>query len=120
MSLPDLSSYAPHRSLPDADFEGTAVPGLRADFYRRAEGDRVASVGRYSYRGREVLLAWGYVDEEHCRRHAVRDHRGGWQPVVEGCPDVRFVRDGDTVVGVEVRTPSGAWLRCAAEHSQAD
>ena len=115
MSLPDLTAYAPHRSLPDAGFEGTAVPGLRADFYRRAEGDRVASVGRYSYRGREVLMAWGYVDEKHCRRHAVHDPDAGWQAVVEGCPDVRFVRaapDGP-VVGLEVRTPAGGWVRCA-------
>ena len=113
MSLPDLASYAPHRSLPDADFEGTSVPGLRADFYRRAEGDRVASVGRYSYLGRELLMAWGYVDEEHCRRHAVREPGGGWQAVVEGCPEVRLIREDDAVVGLEVRTPADGWVRCA-------
>ncbi|WP_229068427.1 hypothetical protein [Actinoplanes sp. DH11] len=115
MSLPDLTDYVPHRSTPDADFEGTPVPGLRADFYRRTDGDRIASVGRYSYQGQEVLLAWGYVDETHCRRHAVRDPGAGWQPVVEGCPDVRFVRAGDdpdaAVAGLEVRTPEGGWLR---------
>jgi hypothetical protein len=111
LSLPDLTTYAPHRSTPDADFEGTAVPGLHADFFRRPDGDRIASVGRYSYRGREVLMAWGYVDEQHCRRHAVHDPTRGWQPVVEGCPDVRIVRDGDEVVGLEVRTPEGEWLR---------
>jgi hypothetical protein len=115
VSLPDLSSYAPHRSTGDADFEGTAVPGLRADFYRRVDGDRIASVGCYSYGGREVLMAWGYVDEEHCRRHAVHDPARGWQRVVEGCPNIRFVRDGEgaeaPVVGLEVRGPAGEWLR---------
>ncbi|MEV6305598.1 hypothetical protein AB0M02_39710 [Actinoplanes sp. NPDC051861] len=115
MSLPDLTTYAPHRSATDCGFEGVAVPGLRADFYRRTDGDRIASVGRYSYDGREVLMAWGFTDEEHCRRHSVHDPAAGWQPVVEGCPDVRFVRDGDApdapVVGLEVRTPTGGWLR---------
>ncbi|GLY04425.1 hypothetical protein [Actinoplanes sp. NBRC 101535] len=110
MSLPDLAEYVPHRSTPDADFEGTPVPGLRADFYRRPDGDRIASVGCYSYGGREVLRAWGFVDEEHCRRHAVLDPERGWGPVVEGCPDVRFRRHGDAVVGLEVRTPKGEWI----------
>jgi hypothetical protein len=111
VSLPDLTRYAPHRSTTDADFEGTAVPGLRADFYRRPENGRIASVGRYSYRGRDILLAWGYADEKHCREHAVHDPARGWRPVVDGCPDVRFVRAGDVVVGFEVRTPEGEWLR---------
>ncbi|WP_433824471.1 hypothetical protein ACQP2E_20205 [Actinoplanes sp. CA-015351] len=110
MSLPDLAAYAPHRTLPDADFEGTAVPGLRADFYRRADGDRIASVGRYTYQGRDVLMAWGFVDEKHCRRHAVHHPDHGWQSVVDGCPDVRFVHDEGEVVGLEVRSPAGEWL----------
>lgn len=104
MHIPDLTTYDPHRSTPDATFEGTTVPGLRADFYRRTEGDRIASVGHYSYRGRAVLMAWGFVDEEHCRQHAVHLHGGGWSTVVDGCPDVRF--DG----GFQVRTPDGEWL----------
>lgn len=90
------------------------MPGLRADFYRRRDGSRIASVGRYSYGGRDVLMAWGYTDEEHCRRHAVHDPALGWQAVVDGCPDVRFVRVGDAVVGLEVRAPSGEWVRAAA------
>ncbi|MEU8657411.1 hypothetical protein [Actinoplanes philippinensis] len=105
MSLPDLTTYAPHRSTLDAEFEGTVVPGLRADFYRRADGDRVASVGRYSYRGRDVLMAWGYVDEKHCRQHAVHSVHG-WSTVADGCPDGRL--DGGRF---EVRTPDGEWLR---------
>lgn len=111
MSLPDLSAYVPYRSTGDADFEGTTVPGLRADFYRRPDGDRVASVGCYSYDGSKVLMAWGFVDERHCRWHAVHDPVRGWQAVVDGCPDVRFVRDGgEQVVGIELRTPDGVWL----------
>ncbi|GIE76841.1 hypothetical protein Aph02nite_27910 [Actinoplanes philippinensis] len=100
-----MTTYAPHRSALDAEFEGTIVPGLRADFYRRADGDRIASVGRYSYRGRDVLMAWGYTDEKHCRQHAVRSVHG-WSAVADGCPDVRL--DGDSF---EVRTPDGEWLR---------
>ncbi|RAK30601.1 hypothetical protein B0I29_116260 [Actinoplanes lutulentus] len=86
------------------------MPGLRADFYRRTDGDRIASVGRYTYQGRDVLMAWGFVDEKHCRRHAVHHPDHGWQSVVDGCPDVRFVHDEDEVVGLEVRSPAGEWL----------
>jgi hypothetical protein len=105
VSLPDLTTYAPHRSTTDAEFEGTIVPGLRADFYRRPDGDRIASVGRYSYRGQDVLMAWGYVDEKHCRQHAVHTSGEGWSTVADGCPDVRFDD------GFQVRTPAGEWLR---------
>lgn len=82
------------------------VPGLRADFFRRPDGDRIASVGRYSYEGREILMAWGFVDEEHCRQHAVHDPVEGWQAVVDGCPDIR-----NDPGRIEVRTPDGSWLR---------
>ena len=109
--LPDLSGYEPHRTVLDAPFEGVPVPGLRADFFRRAEGDRVATVGCYSFGDRELLMAWGYVDEEHCRHNAVRDPGGGWHAPADGCPDVELVRDGPTVVGLAVRAPDGEWIR---------
>ncbi|MEV6347104.1 hypothetical protein [Actinoplanes sp. NPDC051851] len=114
MTLPDLAAYRFHRSADDAAFEGCEVPGLRAEFYRRPDGDRIASVGRYSYDGAELLMAWGYVDEEHCRQNAVADPAGGWHPVSQGCPDVRLVRAGDDpdapVVGLRVRAAGGGWI----------
>ena len=109
--LPDLREFIPHRTVLDAPFEGVPVPGLRAEFFRRAEGDRIASVGRYSIGDRELLLAWGYVDEEHCRHNAVRDPAGGWHRPADGCPVVELVRDGQDVVGLAVRTPEGQWIR---------
>ncbi|GAB2575499.1 hypothetical protein Aab01nite_14300 [Paractinoplanes abujensis] len=109
--LPDLSEFTPHRTVFDAPFEGEPVPGLRADYFRRAEGDRIATVGRYSIGGRDLLMAWGYVDEEHCRHNAVRDPGGGWHEPADGCPDVELVRDGQAVVGLAVRAPSGTWIR---------
>ncbi|MGK5685423.1 hypothetical protein [Actinoplanes sp. URMC 104] len=108
--LPDLEGFVPHRTVLDAPFEGEPVPGLRADYFRRPEGDRVATVGCYSMGGRELLRAWGYVDEEHCRRHAVRDG-DGWHEAAEGCPDVDLVRDGQAVVGLAVRAPDGSLVR---------
>lgn len=109
--LPDLSDYELHRVVEDAPFEGVAVPGLSAVFYRRAEGDRIASVGRYSFDGRDLLMAWGYVDEEHCRQSAVHDARaGGWQHPGDGCPVVRVERARGEVVGLAVRTPHGDWI----------
>ncbi|WP_305784693.1 hypothetical protein [Symbioplanes lichenis] len=112
MPLPDLDTYSPHRTVLNATFEGVAVPGLRAEFFHRTEGDRVASAGRYSLGGRDLLLAWGWTDEEHCAFSAVRDPAGFWHPETPGCPAVRILRAGpdDTVTGLAVRTPAGEWL----------
>jgi hypothetical protein len=109
--LPDLNDYTPHRTVLDAPFEGVPVPGLRADFFRRPEGERVATVGRYAMGGRELLMAWGYADEEHCRRHAVRAAGDEWHAAVDGCPEVELMRDGQTVAGLAVRIPGGEWIR---------
>jgi hypothetical protein len=109
--LPDLTSFDPHRTVEDAPFEGVPVPGLRADFFRRREGGRIATVGRYSVGGRDILMAWGYVDEEHCRHNAVRDAGGGWHRAADGCPEVELIRDGRDVVGLAVRAPTGEWVR---------
>ncbi|GLY97943.1 hypothetical protein Acsp02_51970 [Actinoplanes sp. NBRC 103695] len=101
---PDLSRYLPHR-VAEAEFEGETVPGLTAEFYRRPEGERIATVGRYLVGGRELFRAWGYADEEHCRHSAVSGH-----PPVDGCPVVELERDpGGSVVGLRVRTPGGEW-----------
>jgi hypothetical protein len=109
--LPDLTDFAPHRTDVDASFEGVPVPGLRAEFFRRDEGGRTATVGRYSIGGRDLLMAWGYVDEEHCRHNAVCDPEGGWHAASDGCPEVELIRDGRDVVGLAVRTPTGEWVR---------
>ncbi|MFI1996055.1 hypothetical protein [Actinoplanes sp. NPDC020271] len=106
-----MSEFEPHRTEMDAAFEGTRVPGLRAEFFRRPEGDRIASVGRYSIGGAELLLAWGYVDEEHCRHNAVRNQSGGWFPAQAGCPQVRLEKNGQAVIGLAVRAPTGEWVR---------
>ncbi|GAA0486193.1 hypothetical protein Ade02nite_09910 [Paractinoplanes deccanensis] len=112
--LPDLSEYCLDRTVADASFEGVAVPGLSAEFYRRADGDRVATVGRYSYAGRELLMAWGYADEQHCRHSAVHDPASGrWHRATDGCPTVRVERSGGEVIGLAVRTPGGDWLSTA-------
>jgi hypothetical protein len=114
MSLPDLCQYRLHRVDDNAEFEGVAVAGLRAEIYHRDDGGHTASVGRYWYAGRELLMAWGYVDEEHCRSHAVRGDDGAWHPAALGCPDVRVVRDqadpDAPVTGFAVRDPHGRWI----------
>ncbi|MEV4755842.1 hypothetical protein AB0J86_12120 [Micromonospora sp. NPDC049559] len=114
MQLPDLTSYRLHRRCADAELDGIAVPGLRAEYYRRPEQGRLASVGRYWYGGREVLMAWGFVDEAHCRYCAVRAGDGGWHPPMTGCPTVRVLRDptrpGEPVRGLAIKCPDGRWL----------
>ena len=114
VDLPDLTEYRLHRVADEADFEGTAVPGLSAEFYRRDEDGRLASVGRYAFDGRTLLLAWGYVDEEHCRFSAVAGVDGAWQTPVPGCPEVRVLRDGDAVSRLTVRGADGAWVSASA------
>jgi hypothetical protein len=110
VSLPDLTTFTPHRTVVDAAFEGVPVPGLTAEFFRRPVGDRIATVGRYSRDGRELLMAWGYVDEEHCRHWAVPDPDGGWHPPAEGCPVVQVLRDQDDVIGLAIQEPGGTWV----------
>ncbi|GIF97091.1 hypothetical protein [Catellatospora citrea] len=107
--LPDLAEYQLHRTADEAALEGVAVPGLAACFYRRElPGGRLASVGHYTLDGRDLLMAWGYVDEEHCRFHTVSGD-GGWGPVDDGCPRVDVVRDGERVVGLRLQTAVGSW-----------
>jgi hypothetical protein len=108
--LPDLSQYRLHRIADDAELDGVRVPGLRAEFFRRAQDGRLASVGRYHYRGRELLLAWGYVDEPHCRYSAVRDEDGSWSDPVPGCPEVRTCGPDGQVTGLAVRDARGRWV----------
>ena len=98
----------------NATFEGVVVPGLCADFFHRAEGERVASVARYEMGGRELLLAWGWTDEPDCRFSAVWDPDGFWHQETEGCPVVEILRGGAEpdapVTGLAIRTPAGHWV----------
>ena len=114
MPLPDLATYTPHRTVVDAAFDGVTVPGLRAEFFHRTEGERVAAAGRYSLGGRDLLLAWGWADEPDCRFSAVRDPEGFWHPAAEGCPVVEILRAGEApdapVSGLALRTPAGQWV----------
>lgn len=114
MILPDLTQYRLHRTVTDAELDGVAVPGLCAEFYRRDDGGRTATVGRYWHSGRELLMAWGYVDEEHCRYSALRGEDGTWLSATAGCPAVRVLRDlthpDAPVTGFAVRDPHGRWI----------
>ncbi|SHM89492.1 hypothetical protein [Cryptosporangium aurantiacum] len=103
--VPDLAEFVPHRMIEDIDLcgDGRPVPGLVARFYRRAEGARVASLGHYTYEGRDTLLAWGYVGEPDCAYHAVGIPGRGWDTPRPGCPRTELVLGGDgRVVGVLV------------------
>ncbi|WP_155373732.1 hypothetical protein [Catellatospora vulcania] len=108
--VPDLCEYRLHRTDDEAALDGVEVPGLAARFYRRTlPGGRLASVGHYTLAGRDLLMAWGFVDEEHCRFHVVVEAGSGWGSTVRGCPRVDFVRDGDLVTGLRVRAADGGW-----------
>ncbi|GAA0257122.1 hypothetical protein [Cryptosporangium japonicum] len=99
----DLAGFTPHRTIEDIDVrgDGRAVPGMVARFYRRPEGDRIASLGHYTYEGRDTLLAWGWVGDPHCAFHAVGRPGHGWDEPRPGCPRAELVLDGaNRVVGV--------------------
>ncbi|GAA2391460.1 hypothetical protein Cme02nite_13440 [Catellatospora methionotrophica] len=88
-ALPRLAEYTPHRIAADVDLEGHVVPGLTGEFFRKPEDGRTATVGLYRYLGSELFMAWGYVDEEHCRWTAYRRTDGDWGAPHPGCPQVR-------------------------------
>jgi hypothetical protein len=96
MQLPDLSEYRLHRVIDDIDLDGVVVPGLRGSFFRRPDG---ATVGFYEYADSPVLMAWGYVGEEHCRFTALHQPDGSWGPPRPGCPPVQRVGDRWLAVG---------------------
>lgn len=110
MEVPDLAEYRLHRVTDEARVEGVALPGLSAAFYRRAAADGERSVGVYRHAGVEVLMAWGYVEEPHCRAHRVRDPDGSWGPARTGCPTVRPAGPDRPAA---VRTASGGWRSLA-------
>ncbi len=93
--MPDLSTYRLHRVVEDSPVWGVTVPGLRVAYYRH--GGR-ATAGLYAYQGVEIFVAWGYLDERHCRFHAFRDPDGDWEPPQPGCPRVRAQPGGELVL----------------------
>ncbi|MFC7479635.1 hypothetical protein ACFQX7_05790 [Luedemannella flava] len=78
MDVPDLDEYQLHREADRACVDGVPMPGLSAAFYRRTTPDGEHSVGIYRFAGVEILQAWGYADEPHCRAHRVREPNGDW------------------------------------------
>jgi hypothetical protein len=65
-------------------------------------------------------MAWGYVDEEHCRYSTVCGQDGRWEQPTPGCPQVRLLRENGApdgpVIGFLVRDRRGDWRgdrRCA-------
>jgi hypothetical protein len=112
LDLPDLTTYRLHRRVDQAHLDSAAVPGLQAEYFHHDRGDRTASAGRYRYAGRDILLAWGFTDEQNCRFSAVRDPDGRWHPATDGCPTVEILHDGDAVAGIRIRTGTGGWLVC--------
>ena len=114
MEAPDLAQFSAYTVIDDIDLEGMVVPGLRGEFLRREDGDRTATVVRYSYAGREVFRAWGYVGEEHCRYFAVLGPDGVWERPQAGCPRVRVLADSTGVAGLALHSSTGDWLIATA------
>jgi hypothetical protein len=94
--------FTPHGTRDEVVASGVVIPGLRAAFLRRPDGDRTETVGLYSYGSHQLFVAWGYVGEPHCRFNAVRRDGGGWHETRRGCPVLHPIREGDEVVGLTV------------------
>lgn len=91
-----------HADRDEVEAGGLVIPGLRASFYRRPLGDRVETLGLYAYDERQLFAAWGFVGEQHCRFNAVRREAGGWYETRRGCPVLRPIRQGPSIVGLTV------------------
>jgi hypothetical protein len=100
MELPDLSGYQLHKVVENVDLDGVVVHGLCGRFHRRATDSGVLTVGVYSYAGAELMMAWGYVGEPHCRFNALRGPDGSWEAPRQGCPPVSRVHDGGQVTAL--------------------
>ena len=110
--IPDLFRYRRHKRIDNIDLNGVSVPGLRGEFLRRDLGERIATVGLYSYYGQGVFMAWGYVGEAHCRYTSMYDAAGDWEPAQPGCPEVRVLDDGTATgpIGLATRSAAGNWV----------
>ncbi|GAA1744261.1 hypothetical protein [Luedemannella helvata] len=116
MDVPDLTEYRLHRVAEQACVDGVPMAGLSAAFYRRTAPEGERSVGVYRFAGAEVLQAWGYVNEPHCRAHRVRQPDGKWGEALPGCPRVRAATPADPPA---LRAASGTWLPLApAPHAR--
>jgi len=91
-----------HKERAQVTARGTVIPGLRASFYRRDDGEGTQSLGLYAYQEHELFVAWGYVGELHCRYNAVHRDDGGWFPTRRGCPVLRPIWEDSQVAGVRV------------------
>jgi hypothetical protein len=110
VKAPNLAHFRSYKIIEDVDVHGVTVPGLRGEFLNRKVGGRIATVGRYTYAGREVFRVWGYDGEEHCRFFAVLGPEGDWEPPQAGCPRVRLLADDGRVAGLALHSASGGWL----------
>lgn len=111
-ALPELSAYRLHRTVAAADLDGAVVPGLSAEFLHRPCGDRVASVGRYWYRGATVLLAWGWTDEAHCSFSSIAAGDDDWSLPQPGCPTFSLLHERDALAGVLLHDGAGGSVEC--------
>jgi hypothetical protein len=101
--------FAFHGIREQVTVKGTLIPGLRATFYRRPNGQQIETIGLYSVDAHDLFVAWGYVGEPHCRYNAVRhggqDHDGdGWSfyATRRGCPVLEPLRELGGIAGVTV------------------
>jgi len=80
-------------------YDGVSIPGLHQDVYQKEDGNRLLSVGIFSYKGQKAYLAWGYADEPHCSFHALLSEDSHVQEVRDGCPHVISVKNKTGEVG---------------------
>ena len=94
-------------------WDGTLIAELRGAFYRRdADDGRVQTVAQYTVaqdadEHEPAFVAWGYVDERHCRFNAVAREGGGWYDPRRGCPSIHPLWVDGHLTGFTVATPEG-------------
>jgi len=94
----------PEPKLPDGR---SVVQGLSGKLYVNGVGKNQESMVRYFYKGKVVFAAWGVRKAKHCGAHAIKNPKGGWFPVVIGCPVVLPRKNvAGQIQGLLLKTPT--------------
>lgn len=78
--------------------DGTPIPGLRQEAYKRTIDNVEMSVGVFTYKGMPAYIAWGIKAEPHCSYHAPLLGDNALAPVREGCAEHTILRGADGIV----------------------
>lgn len=78
--------------------DGTPIPGLKQEVYKRTIDGTEMSVGIFTYKGTLAYAAWGVKAEPHCSYHAPLGAGNTIVEVRDGCAEHTILRDAAGMV----------------------